>query len=76
MNKSVNRPRRQLVSVRIGSRAGESCFARIRASDRLRNLFNLFAPFGRHHPFSSEVYLDSEKTGPLERVEFRPVAVQ
>ena len=76
MNKSVNRQRLHFVSLRMSSPAGDSCFARIRASDRLRNLFNLFAPFGRHHPFSSEVYLDSEKTGPLERVEFRPVAVQ
>jgi len=35
----------------MSSPAGESCFARTRAFDRLRNLFNLFALFGRHHPF-------------------------
>ena len=58
------------------NRQEDSCFVRTRAFDRLRHCSICSRCSGDITLFSSEVYLDGEKTGPLERVEFPPVAVQ
>jgi len=58
------------------NRQEDSCFVRTRAFDRLRNCSISSRRSGGIAVLSGEVYLDRGKTGALERVEFRPVAVQ